>query len=378
MRKIISVSLICIMLLTSMSLISCDFFNDKSETTCPSCETKCSADAKFCTSCGTELLRKTVCQSCNTENLPGAKFCTNCGSSLINNVNNNENPGYEDTVGDNEDIGNDEIVSGNESIGNDETVNDNESVFIDDGNDEIESGEATVAEDETTEEQTVWLKTRETQDYLGVIHVCEYYYDSNGFLIAETQTNINKNLLLLLVKYTNDSYGNPIIEQVTSYDISSGKADYYQTVYENEYDANGRLIAVTNKRWNYTTTYTYDANGRLIWKSISGGNTFYYEYDPEGRLIQKSKVETNSYGQAVASVYAVYTYDSNGLLIQKEENGQIFDYFYDLQGNVIKEIVNGTTVVTYEYEYMSLNDYCRLGKDKILPDGVGMLPEVTD
>lgn len=47
--------------------------------TCPKCGKEIKANEKFCTSCGTPIVR---CPKCGTPYLPGRKFCTACGAPL--------------------------------------------------------------------------------------------------------------------------------------------------------------------------------------------------------------------------------------------------------------------------------------------------------
>lgn len=54
---------------------------------CPACETACSADKKFCPSCGGPLPEKTlaqdaVCPNCGKQNQITEKFCSDCGTKL--------------------------------------------------------------------------------------------------------------------------------------------------------------------------------------------------------------------------------------------------------------------------------------------------------
>ena len=54
---------------------------------CPNCGIQNVDGAKFCASCGTELIApqpsKTFCQNCGTENLSTSKFCCSCGNPLF-------------------------------------------------------------------------------------------------------------------------------------------------------------------------------------------------------------------------------------------------------------------------------------------------------
>jgi class 3 adenylate cyclase/tetratricopeptide (TPR) repeat protein len=47
---------------------------------CPACGRENAADQRFCTNCGTELLRR--CPTCSHTNPPGSRFCGNCGTTL--------------------------------------------------------------------------------------------------------------------------------------------------------------------------------------------------------------------------------------------------------------------------------------------------------
>jgi class 3 adenylate cyclase len=47
---------------------------------CPACGRDNAADQRFCTSCGSSLLRS--CPTCSATNSPGARFCGSCGQGL--------------------------------------------------------------------------------------------------------------------------------------------------------------------------------------------------------------------------------------------------------------------------------------------------------
>jgi predicted RNA-binding Zn-ribbon protein involved in translation (DUF1610 family) len=55
--------------------------------TCPKCGASNERDAKFCFSCGTELVipekaEVITCPECGMANVPGARFCSQCGAKL--------------------------------------------------------------------------------------------------------------------------------------------------------------------------------------------------------------------------------------------------------------------------------------------------------
>lgn len=57
--------------------------NHGEKTICPSCHGHITSNSKFCSLCGTTLVKTTVtCPSCQSENPEGSKFCGDCGTSL--------------------------------------------------------------------------------------------------------------------------------------------------------------------------------------------------------------------------------------------------------------------------------------------------------
>ncbi len=49
---------------------------------CPFCNNEIEDDAKFCTSCGKEIIAEIKCPKCQTSNSVSSKFCKSCGASL--------------------------------------------------------------------------------------------------------------------------------------------------------------------------------------------------------------------------------------------------------------------------------------------------------
>jgi ribosomal protein L40E len=52
---------------------------------CPTCQTPNDSLNRFCTRCGSNMLRGVPgrkCQKCGVQNTPGARFCTTCGAAL--------------------------------------------------------------------------------------------------------------------------------------------------------------------------------------------------------------------------------------------------------------------------------------------------------
>lgn len=51
-------------------------------TPCPQCKTSIPSDAKFCPTCGFQILASLRCSKCNTELPTSARFCSNCGTPV--------------------------------------------------------------------------------------------------------------------------------------------------------------------------------------------------------------------------------------------------------------------------------------------------------
>ncbi|MGA7277030.1 MAG: zinc-ribbon domain-containing protein, partial [Desulfocapsaceae bacterium] len=52
---------------------------------CRECGKNLSAEARFCSRCGSatqEKAKAMICAECSKENMPGATFCNQCGSRL--------------------------------------------------------------------------------------------------------------------------------------------------------------------------------------------------------------------------------------------------------------------------------------------------------
>ncbi|MEO4055638.1 SPFH domain-containing protein [Solibacillus sp. CAU 1738] len=57
--------------------------NNSNHMICPSCHGNISSNSKFCSLCGTTIVKTTIpCSSCQTENQENSKFCSGCGKNL--------------------------------------------------------------------------------------------------------------------------------------------------------------------------------------------------------------------------------------------------------------------------------------------------------
>jgi RHS repeat-associated protein len=101
------------------------------------------------------------------------------------------------------------------------------------------------------------------------------------------------------------------------------------TTFVYDYDAAGRLIAVTKDAVPFSS-YSYDLNGNRIARI---GPTASATYDAQDRLV--------SYGSTT------YTYTANGERLGKLSSGQSTAYQYDALGNLLQVTLPNATVIDY-------------------------------
>ena len=158
--------------------------------------------------------------------------------------------------------------------------------------------------------------------------------------------------------------------------------DEPQSVDEETYDEEGRLIFKEGLTATYETHYTYDQNGRLAKEVESWGGettTTEYVYDENGNLLREydpdqdvntlenkydeNGVKTESYEYSRYGgdclYHNVYTFNKDGQLIRQVQSSldsgitETTDYEYDEKGNVYQEVVkqDGEVVNTWIYQY---------------------------
>ena len=186
-------------------------------------------------------------------------------------------------------------------------------------------------------------------DELG--HRQDYHYNQIGQLQSVTDESSTT-----IAGYTYDAAG-----KLTRKDLGNGVYTTYG------YDAAGRLLHLVNYRADGTVLsrfdYTYNSRGmRTSMTTIDG--TWSYTYDDIGELTHAVFTSTNP---LIPNQDLAYTYDAMGNRISTTENGittayttnsmnqytQVGDttYFYDADGNLIKEVSpSGTTTYTYNKE----------------------------
>jgi len=150
----------------------------------------------------------------------------------------------------------------------------------------------------------------------------QYTYDATYKLVEEKIDD--PDFGIRTISYTYDPVGNRLTKN------DDGVVTNYT------YDNNDRLLTENN------ITYSYDNNGNTILK-VEGTDSTRYEYDFENRLI---KVKNGS-------DVIEYTYDTDGMRVQKTVNGNITKFLLDKNrdyAQVLREYDNsGRSIVDYIY-----------------------------
>ncbi|MEM8682202.1 MAG: Ig-like domain-containing protein [Pseudomonadota bacterium] len=154
-----------------------------------------------------------------------------------------------------------------------------------------------------------------------------YGYDVNGDLTSYTDAENN----VTTFTYTNatDHYLEDIIDPRGI------------RVSRNEYDADGRLIAIIDADGN-RVEYTHDIIGRTETIRDRRNNTTVYVYDDEGNVL----VETNALNETTTRTYD----DDRNVLTETNDLGEVMTWTYDERGNVLTERndLGETTTSTYD------------------------------
>ena len=183
----------------------------------------------------------------------------------------------------------------------------------------------------------------------------EYEYDENNQITKITDPDGNQTTI------SYDEVGN-IIEK----DLPNGKVISYS------YDSMGRVVEI-NVSGIGSFVYSYDGVGNVISESspdgiinytyddiyqlteadYPDGTTYTYTYDEAGNRTQdKDRTYTyNSLNQLIsASDGTGYTYDGDGNLIEKDENGQITTYTWNGDNKLTKIMLPDNSVIQYRYD----------------------------
>ena len=154
-----------------------------------------------------------------------------------------------------------------------------------------------------------------------------YGYDVNGDL--ERYTDAENNVTTFTYTNATDHYLEDIIDPRGI------------RVSRNEYDTDGRLIAIVDADGN-RVEYTHDIIGRTETIRDRRNNTTVYVYDDEGNVL----VETNALNETTTRTYD----DDRNVLTETNDLGEVMTWTYDERGNVLTETndLGETTTSTYD------------------------------
>lgn len=208
----------------------------------------------------------------------------------------------------------------------------------------------------------------------GDMNQLSYYADKNTGLykqfLYDDAGNITKVQDFRLL-YTNGWMPGGLIEEHTySYDDNNWKDKL--TKFDDQtitYDANGNPL-----QYRDGMSFTW-VNGRTLDTVTVSGNTIQMQYDYNGMRTQKGGTKyyydsnNNLIGMVKGSHTLLFYYDENGNPTAFTDNGTMYFYIKNLQGDIVK-IVNrsGSVIVNYTYD--------ALGKRLSVKDAVDN--EITD
>ena len=193
-----------------------------------------------------------------------------------------------------------------------------------------------------------------------------YTYDSKGRVAKEENSDGSS------VSYEYDASGN--VTKETNVTVENDKTKTTVTTYT--YDDMGNLL--TTQSEGDSATYVYDKAGRTL-RVTQNGETTRTLYDNEGRVIQEIASEdydsskdglptSNTYADANAGHRYVYNettgnldsetnrldvvtdyeyYETGG---KKKETFDIYEYDYNIKGNLTKVYVDGVNTLSYNYD----------------------------
>ena len=182
--------------------------------------------------------------------------------------------------------------------------------------------------------------------------IITYIYDAVGRLSREANGNGT------YTTYTYDAAGQ--LTRITNYTTTNS----INSQYEYTYDALGRRTSMTTLEG--TTTYGYDAIGQLTAVTLPEGRQINYAYDAAGNRTTVRDDEiitnytTNNLNQYIQVGEDIYTYDADGNLIHKIEDGEAFTFTYDVENRLIQV---KTPDSTWNYEYDALGNRIATIKD---------------
>lgn len=186
----------------------------------------------------------------------------------------------------------------------------------------------------------------------GVVH-------SQGFALSFNRDAAGRIESIVAPDGTSTSYGYDVngdltsftdqVNNVTTFTYTNATDHYLEDIIDprgirvsrNEYDADGRLIAIIDADGN-RVEYTHNVVGRTETVRDRRGNTTVYVYDDEGNVL----VETNALNETTTR-----TFDADrNVLTETNDLGETMTWTYDERGNVLTETndLGETTTSTWD------------------------------
>ena len=200
-------------------------------------------------------------------------------------------------------------------------------------------------------------RTEQTEEHSGAsVETTTYSYDAADRL--ETVVYPEKTVV-----YSYDAVGNRLTEQATDADSA--------VVLDRSYTYNPRqqLTGLTDALDpTKSVTYTYDLNGNQTGRQTGAGDTTTFAFDTLDRMI---RVEDNS------GPVGTYTYDPDGLRIEKLTANGTARYVYDDLAVLTRGDADGVTKYTYGPDRLLSVDDPTEGKAFYLQDALGSVVNLT-
>ncbi|WP_280684516.1 MULTISPECIES: RHS repeat-associated core domain-containing protein [unclassified Breznakia] len=173
--------------------------------------------------------------------------------------------------------------------------------------------------------------------------VITYLYDENHKLVETIDQKGNS------IKATYNEVGQLVSEENANGGITEYSYDAYNRIVE-VIEPNGKIISITydaignatqEKDGEKITTNIYDSYGRLIQKEVNGVIQEKNKYNKYNQIIEKEDANGN---------VSEFTYDLNGNVVYQNEKGYIIENKYDVYNNLISKIENKKYVELYTYD----------------------------
>lgn len=193
-----------------------------------------------------------------------------------------------------------------------------------------------------------------------------YTLDSLGRVTSITDTTFGSHTYT----YNNLGYLSFDDNKEITYDNNGNITNYGTNHYD--YDNSSRLASYNNNPIEYYTThpflmktfngYTYSYQGKRLVTVTKNNKTINYTYDLEGLIIQKEVVETNTITkyyydnrklikEVCGNNIIDYFYDENNQLYGYKENNTVYFYIRDVLNNIIGIIDNNGLIVSkFDYD----------------------------